>query len=386
MNNFSFRNPTKIHFGKGQIAKIKEEIPADARVLITYGGGSIKKNGVLAQVHTALENITFFEFGGIEPNPHFETLMQAVELVKQEKITYLLAVGGGSVVDGTKFIAGASCYEGDPLEMIYTRASKVKTALPLGCVLTLPATGSEMNGNAVVTRWETKDKMGMFSELMRPTFSILDPETTYSLPARQVGNGVVDAMVHILEQYMTYPVHGKVQDYYAESLLKILMEDGPQALTDPMNYDVRANIMWAATQALNGMLSLGMPGDWSIHAIGHQITALYGLDHAQTLAIVLPAVWRYKKAQKKAKLLQYADHVLGIKEANDDDQSATLAIEKTRAFFESMGVPTRFSAYGLDATAIPAIVEKLRQHGRLKLGEHGDITPDDVAQLLLLAL
>ncbi len=385
MNNFSFRNPTRIHFGKGQIAKIKEEIPADARVLITYGGGSIKKNGVLAQVHAALENITFFEFGGIEPNPHFETLMNAVELVKQEKITYLLAVGGGSVVDGTKFIAGAALYDGDPLEMVYTRAAKVKAALPLGCILTLPATGSEMNGNAVVTRWETKDKMGMFSELMRPTFSILDPETTYSLPARQVGNGVVDAMVHILEQYMTYPVNGKVQDSYAESLLKILMEEGPQALTDPMNYDVRANIMWAATQALNGTLNLGMPGDWSIHAIGHQITALYGLDHAQTLAIVLPAVWHYKKTQKKAKLLQYADHVLGIQEANDD-QSVTLAIEKTRAFFESMGVATRFSAYGLDATAIPAIVEKLRQHGRLKLGEHGDITPDDVTQLLQLAL
>lgn len=385
MNNFSFRNPTRIHFGKGQIAKIKEEIPADARVLITYGGGSIKKNGVLAQVHAALENITFFEFGGIEPNPHFETLMNAVELVKQEKITYLLAVGGGSVVDGTKFIAGAALYDGDPLEMVYTRAAKVKAALPLGCILTLPATGSEMNGNAVVTRWETKDKMGMFSELMRPTFSILDPETTYSLPARQVGNGVVDAMVHILEQYMTYPVNGKVQDSYAESLLKILMEKGPQALTDPMNYDVRANIMWAATQALNGTLNLGMPGDWSIHAIGHQITALYGLDHAQTLAIVLPAVWHYKKTQKKAKLLQYADHVLGIQEANDD-QSVTLAIEKTRAFFESMGVATRFSAYGLDATAIPAIVEKLRQHGRLKLGEHGDITPDDVTQLLQLAL
>ena len=192
MNNFSFRNPTRIHFGKGQIAKIKEEIPADARVLITYGGGSIKKNGVLAQVHAALENITFFEFGGIEPNPHFETLMNAVELVKQEKITYLLAVGGGSVVDGTKFIAGAALYDGDPLEMVYTRAAKVKAALPLGCILTLPATGSEMNGNAVVTRWETKDKMGMFSELMRPAFYILDPETTYSLPARQVGNGVVD--------------------------------------------------------------------------------------------------------------------------------------------------------------------------------------------------
>jgi len=385
MNNFSFRNPTKIHFGKGQIAKIKEEIPADARVLITYGGGSIKKNGVLEQVYAALENITFFEFGGIEPNPHFETLMNAVELVKQEKITYLLAVGGGSVVDGTKFIAAAAEYPNDPLELLPTKGSHIRKALPLGCVLTLPATGSEMNGNAVITRWATKDKIGIFSELIRPAFSILDPETTYSLPARQVGNGVVDAMVHILEQYMTYPVNGKVQDYYAESLLKILIEEGPQALTDPMNYDVRANIMWAATQALNGTLSLGMPGDWSIHAIGHQITALYGLDHAQTLAIVLPAVWSYKKAQKKAKLLQYADHVLGIQEANDD-QCATLAIEKTRAFFESMGVPTRFSAYGLDTTAIPAIVEKLRQHGRLKLGEHGDITPEDVAQLLQLAL
>lgn len=241
----------------------------------------------------------FFEFGGIEPNPHFETLMKAVELVKQEKISYLLAVGGGSVVDGTKFIAGAAFYDDDPVEMLYTRAAKVTKALPIGCVLTLPATGSEMNGNAVITRWETKDKMGMFSELMRPTFSILDPETTYTLPARQTGNGVVDAIVHIVEQYMTYPVNAKVQDYYAESLLKVLMEEGPKALKDPTNYDVRANIMWAATQALNGTLSLGVPGDWSIHAIGHQITALYGLDHAQTLAIVLPAVWSYKKAQKK---------------------------------------------------------------------------------------
>lgn len=385
MNNFTFRNPTRIHFGKGQITKIQEEIPADARVLITYGGGSIKKNGVLDQVHAALANITFFEFGGIEPNPHFETLMKAVELVRRENITYLLAVGGGSVVDGTKFIAGAAFYDGDPVEILYTRAAKVSKALPIGCVLTLPATGSEMNGNAVVTRWETKDKMGMFSELMRPTFSILDPETTYTLPVRQIGNGVVDAIVHIVEQYMTYPVNGKVQDYYAESLLKVLMEEGPKALTDPTNYDVRANIMWAATQALNGTLSLGVPGDWSIHAIGHQITAIYGLDHAQTLAIVLPAVWSYKKNQKKQKLVQYANHVLGLTE-RDDDLCATQAIEKTREFFEQMGVATRFSAYGLGAEAIPVIVEKLRQHGRLKLGEHGDITPDDVAELLKLSL
>lgn len=385
MNNFSFRNPTRIHFGKGQIAKIKEEIPADARVLITYGGGSIKKNGVLDQVHTALKDITFFEFGGIEPNPHFETLMKAVELVKQEQITYLLAVGGGSVVDGTKFIAAAAEYPNDPLEMLPTKGAHIHKALPLGCVLTLPATGSEMNGNAVITRWETKDKTGIFSDLIRPAFSVLDPETTYTLPPRQIGNGVVDAIVHIVEQYMTYPVNGKVQDYYAESLLKVLMEEGPKALKEPTNYDVRANIMWAATQALNGTLSLGVPGDWSIHAIGHQITALYGLDHAQTLAIVLPAIWHYKKEQKKAKLLQYASHVLGITEG-DDDQRATLAIEKTRDFFELMGVPTRLSAYGLDDSVIPAVVAKLKQHGRLKLGEHGDITPDAVTELLQLAL
>lgn len=385
MNNFTFRNPTKIHFGKGQIAKLREEIPADARVLITYGGGSIKKNGVLEQVHTALKDITFFEFDGIEPNPHFETLMNAVSLVKKEKINYLLAVGGGSVVDGTKFIAGASLYDGDPLEMVYTRAANVTSAIPLGCVLTLPATGSEMNGNFVVTRWETKDKLGMFSDLVRPQFSILDPETTYSLPARQIGNGVVDAFVHIIEQYMTYPVNAKVQDQYAEALLRILMEDGPNALQDPTNYEVRANLMWAATQALNGTLSLGVPGDWANHAIGHEITALYGLDHAQTLAIVVPALWTYKKAQKQAKLLQYAERVLGITTGSDDERLMK-AITQTQAFFEHMGVATHFRDYGLDDSVIPAIVDKLISHNRLKLGEHLDITPDDVALLLKLAL
>lgn len=381
MNNFTFRNPTKIHFGKGQIAQLREEIPADAKVLITYGGGSIKKNGVLDQVHTALNGITYFEFGGIEPNPHFETLMKAVELVKQEKITYLLAVGGGSVLDGTKFISGAALYEGDPQEMLYTRAGKVKAAIPLGCVLTLPATGSEMNGNFVVTRWETKDKLGMFSDLVRPQFSILDPETTYSLPTRQIGNGVVDAFVHIIEQYMTYPVNAKVQDQYAEALLRILMEDGPIALKDPTNYEVRANLMWAATQALNGTLSLGVPGDWANHAIGHEITALYGLDHAQTLAIVVPAVWTYKKQQKHAKLLQYAERVLGLTSGSETER-VNDAIAKTQAFFEIMGVKTHFSDYDLDASAIPAIVEKLIAHKRLKLGEHLDITPEDVGELL----
>lgn len=385
MNNFTFCNPTRIHFGKGQIAQIQQEIPAHARVLITYGGGSIKHNGVLDQVHTALSHVHTVEFGGIEPNPHFETLMRAVALVQQEKIDYLLAVGGGSVIDGTKFIAAAACYDGDPWEILPTRGSRIQKAIPVGCVLTLAATGSEMNGNAVVTRWKTKDKLGFYSDHIRPRFSVLDPETTYSLPIKQTGNGVVDAFVHIVEQYMTYPVNGRVQDEYAEGLLRVLMTEGPKALTTPQDYDVRANIMWAATQALNGILSVGVPGDWATHQIGHELTALYGLDHAQTLAIVLPALWRYKAKSKQAKLMQFAQQVLHS-QATDPDQLVTQAIEGTRDFFELMGVPTRLNAYGLDAKIIPAVVAKLTEHNRTLLGERQNITPDDVARLLELAL
>lgn len=385
MNNFTFCNPTRIHFGKGQIAQIKHEIPATARVLITYGGGSIKHNGVLEQVHTALSHVHTIEFGGIEPNPHFETLMRAVALVQQEKIDYLLAVGGGSVIDGTKFIAAASCYDGDPWDILPSHGIHIQKAIPIGCVLTLAATGSEMNGNAVVTRWETKDKLGFYSDHIRPRFSILDPETTYTLPTRQTGNGVVDAFVHIVEQYMTYPVNGKVQDEYAEGLLRVLMEEGPKALSSPQDYDVRANIMWAATQALNGILSVGVPGDWATHQIGHELTALYGLDHAQTLAIVLPALWRYKASSKQAKLMQFARQVLHSK-ATEPDELVTEAIEGTRAFFERMGVPTRLNAYGLDAKVIPAVVAKLTEHKRTLLGERQNITPEAVTKLLELAL
>ena len=385
MNNFSVRNTTQIHFGKGQITKIKDEIPADARVLITYGGGSIKKNGVLDQVHTALNGYACFEFSGIEPNPHFETLMKAVEIVKKENITYILAVGGGSVIDGSKFIAAASLYPNDPWEILKTYGAHVADAIPLGCVLTLPATGSEMNSGAVITKAETKDKLFFDSVHVQPRFSVLDPETTYSLPTRQVANGVVDSFVHTVEQYMTYPVNAKVQDRFAEGLLHNLFEDGPAALANPTDYDVRANLMWTATMALNGTLNTGVPTDWATHMIGHEITGLYGLDHAQTLAIVLPAVWKYKKEQKKAKLLQYAERVLDLRTGSDDER-VDAAIKKTEEFFESMGNPPRLSAYGLDASVIPAVAEKLTQHGHVKLGEYGDITPEDVKEILKLAL
>lgn len=385
MNNFTYFNPTRIHFGKGQIAKLAEEIPSDAKVLITYGGGSIKKNGVLDQVHAALAGRSYQEFGGIEANPHFETLMKAVAVVKAEGIDYILAVGGGSVIDGSKLIAAAARYEGDAWEILQTYGSKITDAVPLGTVLTLAATGSEMNNGAVITKAETQDKLFFFSPFVQPRFSILDPETTYTLPARQIANGVVDAFVHTLEQYTTYPVNAKVPDRFAEGLLRTLIEEGPAALANPLDYDVRANLMWTATMALNGTLSTGVPTDWATHMIGHELTGLYGLDHAQTLAIVQTAVWKHKLAAKQAKLAQYAERVFDVHEGSEA-QKAQAAIDRTEAFFSAMGNPVRLSAYGLGDEVIEAVAAKLTAHGHVALGEHADITPDDAKQILRLAL
>ena len=385
MNNFTYHNPTRIHFGQGQIAKLSEEIPADAKVLITYGGGSIKKNGVLEQVHAALQGRNYQEFGGIEANPHFETLMQAVEIVQRDGIDYILAVGGGSVIDGSKFIAAAARYAGDPWEILTTYGGKIADAVPLGTVLTLAATGSEMNSGAVITKAATQDKLFFFSPFVQPRFSILDPVTTYSLPARQIANGVVDAYVHTLEQYSTYPVNAKVQDRIAEGLLRTLIEEGPVALANPQNYDARANLMWAATIALNGTLSTGVPTDWATHMIGHELTALYGLDHAQTLAIVQTAVWKHKLASKQAKLAQYAERVFDVREGSEASK-AQAAIEQTERFFAAMGNPPRLSAYGLGEEVIEAVAAKLIAHGHVALGEHADITPEDAKAILRLAL
>ncbi|MCL1076122.1 iron-containing alcohol dehydrogenase [Shewanella dokdonensis] len=385
MNNFSFFNNTKILFGEGQIANLKAEIPTNAKVMITFGGGSIKKNGIFEQVTTALADINWVEFGGIEPNPHYETCLKAVERVKAEKVDFLLAVGGGSVIDATKFIAAAAKHQGDAWEIIQSFGGAVQNALPIGCVLTLAATGSEMNPTAVVTRADTQDKLFFNSDFVRPRFSILDPQTTYTLPVRQVGNGVVDSFVHVLEQYVTYPVNAKVQDRFAEGLLSTILEDGPKALLEPKNYEVRANLMWAATMALNGLIASGVPGDWATHLIGQELTGLYGLDHGQTLAIVMPAVWTYKLAQKREKLAQYGRRVLNINEA-DDAVVAEQAIVRTREFFESMGVKTHLADYGLGAEVITPVVEKLQAHQFTQLGERGDITPADVAKILELAL
>jgi len=384
MLNFNFQNPTKILFGEGRIGDIAAEIDKGQRVLLTYGGGSIKKNGVMDQIKAALSGYTLFEFAGIEPNPSYETLMAAVQLVKDEKIDYILAVGGGSVVDGTKFIAAAVNFQGEPWDILAKQA-KVETALPFGCVLTLPATGSEMNSGSVITRRSIKTKLPFSSPLLYPQFAVLDPTTTYSLPTSQISNGVVDAFIHVVEQYLTYPVNAKVQDRFAEGLLLSLIEEGPVALNDPQNYDVRANIMWCATLALNGLIGAGVPQDWTTHMIGHELTAMHGLDHAQTLAIVLPSVLTVKKTQKWDKLLQYAERVWGIT-SGDDAERIDAAIEKTRAFFEQMLVKTRLSDYGITKESILKLVAQLEQHGMVKLGEKRDVTPDVSKQILEMSL
>ncbi len=271
MQNFTLHTPTKVLFGEGQIANLRNEVPENARILITYGGGSVKRTGVLDQVHAALKGLHVFEFGGIEPNPSYETLMKCVEVVHNEKIDFLLAVGGGSVIDGTKFIAAAANYLGEPWDILETYGSKITSAIPLAAVLTLPATGSEMNKGAVITRRATGDKRAFQSPFVMPQFAILDPVVTYTLPAHQVANGVVDAFVHTVEQYLTYPVDAKVQDRFAEGLLLTLIEEGPRALAEPENYDVRANIMWSATMALNGLIGAGVPQDWATHMLGHEL-------------------------------------------------------------------------------------------------------------------
>lgn len=383
MQNFTFHNPTRIVFGEHQISQLTKLVPADARILFTYGGGSIKKNGVYDQVVEALKDRPLFEFGGIEPNPRYETLMRAAATVKENHLDFLLAVGGGSVIDGTKFIAAAVEFDGEPWDILAKHAP-VTSALPLGCVLTLPATGTESNGNSVITRASTREKLSFGSPLVYPQFAVLDPTTTYSLPPRQMANGVVDAFVHIMEQYLTFPVDAKVQDRFAEGLLLTLIEEGPRSLEEPTNYTVRANVMWAATMALNGLIGVGVPQDWATHMIGHEITALHGLDHAQTLAIVLPAVMQHQRQQKRDKLLQYGRRVWNLQHT-DEDQLIDAAIAATRQFFEQMGTPTRLRDYQIEAASIDKLVAQLQSHNLLKLGEHGDITLDASRRILELA-
>lgn len=381
MNNFIFYNPTKILFGKGQISSITDEIPQDAKVLLIYGGGSIKTNGIYDQVIEALGDIEYYEFSGIEPNPTYEKCMKALDVIEENNIDYLLAVGGGSVIDGAKFIAAAYYYQGEDPWDILAHNEEVIDALPIGVVLTLPATGSEMNGNSVISRLEFREKLAFSSSLVLPQFSILDPDVISSLPQRQIGNGVVDAFIHVIEQYLTYPVDAKVQDRIAEGVMLTLIEEGPKVIKNPSDYDSAANFMWAATMALNSIISRGVPEDWTTHTIGHEITALYGIDHARTLAIVLPGVMNVMRESKRAKIIQYGQRVWGINEP-DEEIAIDNAITKTIDFFESMGLPTRMHNYKIPIVTIDEIVERMEVRGSINIGENKLVGIDEIRMIL----
>lgn len=385
MLNFKFHNPTRIVFGPDTLPELSTLIPSSARVLILYGGGSAEKTGTLAEVRLALGDRIVQEFAGIEANPTYETLMRAVLQVRAEKLDFLLAVGGGSVIDGTKFVAAAVNFAGEPWDILLKFGSNISSALPFGAVLTLPATGSEMNNGAVITRQASHTKLPFQNALVFPQFSILDPTKTYSLPPRQLANGVVDAFTHIVEQYLTYPVQAMVQDRFAEGLLQSLIEIGPRVLEDGEDYDSRANLVWIATLALNGLIGAGVPQDWSTHMIGHELTALYGIDHARTLAIVLPANLQVRRSAKQAKLLQYADRVWHITEGSEAERIDS-AIARTRDFFESLGVPTRLADYQLGPAAIDAVIAQLEAHGMTRLGERRDLGLGDSRRILEASL
>jgi NADP-dependent alcohol dehydrogenase len=386
MLNFNYRNPTHVVFGKDRIAELDQLVPANAKVLITYGGGSVVRFGTLDKVKAALGNRTVVEFGGIEANPKYDTLMQAVEVARKENIDFLLAVGGGSVMDGTKFIALAIQFEGDTASLLHHGFAPVPVAedkvIPLGVIATLPATGSEMNAFAVVSYKGGKFPMNHPS--VYPTFAMLDPELTFSLPKIQVANGVVDAFVHVLEQYATYPVDARVQDRTAEGIMRTLIEIGPITVEEPTNYEARANLMWSATSALNGMIGVGVPFDWTTHMIGHELTAIFNIDHAQTLAVVLPSVWRVLKTQKQAKLLQYAERVWDITEG-DEDSRVEQAIVKTEAFFQQVGLKTRLRDHGVEKAQIDTVINALEAHGMTALSESGKVDLTVSRQILDMA-
>ena len=380
MNNFTYHNPTRIVFGKGSIAGLGKLVPP-GKVLMTYGGGSIKKNGVYQDVKNALAGREVLEFGGIPPNPVYEGLLEAVGIVKSEKVDFLLAVGGGSVLDGTKFIACAARFEGPDPWNILARSAPVKSAVPLGAVLTLPATGSESNGYSVISRKSTQEKKAFGTEHAYPRFAILDPLVTMTLPEKQVRNGIVDAFAHVMEQYATTPAAAALQDRQSEAILKTLIEEGPKTLQSPKDYDARANLMWSATQALNGLVGCGVPQDWGTHMIGHELTALYGLDHAETLAIVMPRLLRHQKTLKAAKLLQFARRVWGL-DGGDAGVASEAGIVRMEEFFNSVGMPTRLSAYGIaPAEAAAKVGERFRQR-KARFGQDESLNGDDAAKIL----
>lgn len=384
MNNFELYNPVNYIFGKEQIKKLSELIPQKSKVLLAYGGGSIFKNGVYEQVKNALVEFEIVEFGGIEANPRFETLMKAVEIVRNQKIDFILAVGGGSVIDGVKFISAAVHFEGNEIDILKKRIlfKDVSKIIPFGTVLTLPATGSEMNSGAVITVEATQEKLTLGGSALFPVFSIVDPTVIISLPKRQLQNGVVDSFVHVMEQYLTFPHDAILQDRFSESILQTLIEIGPSVVENPSDYKLASNFVWCATMALNGLIQKGVPSDWATHMIGHELTALHGIDHARTLAIIAPNLYKVMFETKKEKLAQYGKRVWNI-EANSDEEIARKAIEKTTEFFHLMGMKTKLSENSTDFSyTANTIVKRFEERGWETLGEKHNITLEKVKDII----
>ena len=382
MLNFEFQNPTKIIFGKDQISKLSSEIPKNSNVLMVYGGGSIKKNGVYDQVTKALKDFDVTEFGGVPANPEYAVLLDALEIIKTKNIDFILAIGGGSVIDGVKFLSSATTYEGDEPWDILEKGIKTEKGMPFGTVLTLPATGSEMNSGSVITRKEIKEKRTMGGPGLFPQFSILDPQVIHSIPKHQIANGLVDSFSHVIEQYMTYPVAAKLQDRIAESVMQTLIEVAPKIMEDPSDYDAASDFMWSCTMALNGLLRIGTPNDWSTHMMAHELTALYGIDHARTLAIIHPSQLRFNLEDKKEKLAQYAERVWGVKEGFVEEK-AEAGIKKTEEYFHSLDMDTKLSQYTDQYEQTSSIIkERFEERGWKGLGERRNITPDDAKEIV----
>ena len=383
MLNFELYNPTNLIFGKGQIEKLSALVPDGAKILLAYGGGSIFKNGIYDQVIENLKGFDIVEFAGIEANPHFETLMKAVAIIKEQNIDFILAVGGGSVIDGVKFISAAAHFDGNPIDILQKRimTTDLTTIVPFGTILTLPATGSEMNSGGVITIESTQEKLSFGGSALFPQFSICDPTVIESLPKRQLENGVVDAYTHVLEQYLTYPHEGYLQDRIAESILQTLIQVGPEVVENPKDYALASNFMWSCTMALNGLIQKGVPSDWATHMIGHELTALYGIDHARTLAVVGPNLYRVMFETKKGKLAQYGKRIFNL--TGTEDEIANEAINKTVEFFHTMGMETKLSDYtkDFDKTA-DFIVDRFKERGWLGLGEKQNITLEKVKSIV----
>ncbi|MDG1331690.1 MAG: iron-containing alcohol dehydrogenase [Crocinitomicaceae bacterium] len=388
MLNFEYYNPTRIVFGKDQLNRLPEllkEFKAK-RILIAYGQGSIVRSGLYQKIVDQLEGFHHVSFQGIEANPEFTTLIKARDLCRTESIDFVLAVGGGSVIDGVKFISGAVPYNGDPWEVLDKKEGcNFTEAIPFGTVLTLPATGSEANSGAVINRSEFEQKRVMGGPMFFPKFSFCDPTQVATLPKRQLANGIVDAYMHTVEQYLTYPSGNLLQERQAEAILATLIEIGPKVIENPSDYTLASNLMWCATHALNGNLRCGVPTDWATHMIGHELTAFYGIDHARTLAIIAPRLYEAMFNDKKEKLAQYGKRIWNL--SGSEDEIALKAIEATEEFFQSLGIDTHISDYTENHAGVETRVrEVFEERGWTAMGERQAIDPSKVEEIVAAAI